>query len=153
MSKQEFKELFTTVLGPEAINAQGQVELVYAERELVARAVLSLDEQWVVTDLFARDLRAFRTDSGPALLRAILTLNNVAARIGDYSIGIDERETLIVTGRLPLKGLTADEYAAAMVRWLDLVDDLREVVSAIGMEKSSITLGTFEAAPSMEIQI
>lgn len=149
MPNPDFTALFAGLLGDPAAAAEGRVELVLAERELVARAQPDPGGRWVVTDLFARDLTGYRAESRPVLNRALLLINDLAARVGDFAVGIDEREILVVTGRLPLPGLTPDRYAAAFARWLDQVDLLRQTVAAIGMENFTITY-TAPDAPSAQ---
>lgn len=151
MDRSRFTALFAALLGdPAAAAAAGRVEFVLAERELVVRAQPDPTGDWVVTDLFARDLTGFRPASRPALHRALLLINDLAGRVGDFRVGIDARDILILTGRLPLTGLAPDRYAAAFARWLDQVDLLRQTVAAIGMENFALTLTVPDAPGTQE---
>lgn len=139
MSQRNFDDLFSRLLGEDARGADGPVEMVLAEKDLVVRAMPDATRSWIVTDLFVRDLLGFRAESLPLLHRALLVVNDVAARAGDFSVGIDGRAMLILTGRLRADGLTPDRYAGAFARWLEQVDLLRDTVAAIGMEHFALT--------------
>lgn len=152
MDSPRFTALFAALLGDAGAAASGQVEFVLADRELVVRAQPDPTGDWVVTDLFARDLTGFRPDSRPALHRALLLINDLAGRVGDFRVGIDARDILILTGRLPLTGLAPDRYAAAFARWLDQVDLLRQTVAAIGMENFALTITAPALAGAQEIR-
>lgn len=135
MTNPAFAAVFTPLLGS---TPEDEVEMVFDDRDLVVRARLDTTGTQVISDFFARDLRGYRPDALPLLYRAVLTINDLAARVGDYSVGIDDREILVLTGRAALSGLTPEGYITAMVRWLEQVDRLREVAGAIGMENFSL---------------
>lgn len=146
-----FAALFQTLLGDPSAATDGRVEFVMSDRELAVRAQPDPKGLWVLTDMFARDLTGFRPESRPALNRALLLVNDLAARVGDYSVGIDDRDILVLTGRLPLQGLTPERYAVAFTRWLEQVDLLRQTVAAIGMENFAITYTAPDDALAQEI--
>ena len=139
MSRNVFDNIFSDILGAEALDGSSQVEMVLSDRQLVVRATLEATQRWIITDMFARDVLGFRAESLALLHRALLIVNDVAARTGDFSIGIDGRDMLVLSGRLCAEGLTADIYASAFQRWLEQVDLLRDTVAAIGMENFSLT--------------
>ena len=139
MSRQVFERVFSDILGAEALDGSNQVEMVLSDRQLAVRATLDATQQWIITDMFARDVLEYRAESLPLLHRALLIVNDVAARTGDFSVSIDGRDMLVLSGRLRAEGLTADAYTNAFQRWLEQVDLLRDTVAAIGMENYSLT--------------
>ncbi|GEM_PF-6641027 len=139
MSKHIFDTIFSNILGAEALDGSNQVEMVLSDRQLAVRVTLEATQKWIITDMFARDVLEYRVESLALLHRALLIINDVAARTGDFSVSIDGRDMLVLSGRLRAEGLTADAYANAFQRWLEQVDLLRDTVAAIGMENYSLT--------------
>lgn len=139
MSQTAFRALFAEIDPDTRFSGPGCVDMVFEEPGVAARATLSTDGGQVITDIFALDVAGFNGGTRDALMHAILTINDVAALADTFTVGIDSRNLLVLTGRIRLEGLTADSYGEALSEWLEQVDSLRACADAIGLQAETIT--------------
>lgn len=128
----------SALLGKPLNEGGGPQDLVFADRDLVARITVAPSRHVAITDFFLMDMREFG-DARSAVNRTLLLVNSAAAVYSDYSLGIDDREMLVLSGCTPLNGTTSELYAESLMRWLDLGDTVRNTVLAIGMKNYSIS--------------
>lgn len=145
MSDGEFRRIAATIDPDIAMSGPRSFDMVFSEESVNARATLALDDKTVVTDIYVHDVAAFTGGVRRSLLRALLVINAAAIRNDNYSVSIDSRHYLVLTGRLPLDRLSAVSFGDAIVYWLDLAQRLRDLAKAIAFEGGSLS---FDLTPA-----
>lgn len=132
MSEQAFRALFREIDPEIAFTGNTIVHMVFEEPAVTLRASLSSDERQVVTDIYLFDVASFEHHMRNALLHAVLTVNDLAAMADNFSVSVDARGMLMLTGRARLDGITADQYGAALAEWLEQAASLHDLAETIG---------------------
>lgn len=137
---KDFKSL-AAELDPEiSLSGPRSFELLLGEGRIACRVMQSPDARWILSDFYLSDVSDLTTDARQALERTALALNGIAPFAADYSLGIDTRGFLVLTGRRKFDGLTGKALGAAIGNWLDIGTDVVKLASAASGRLRGVTV-------------
>jgi hypothetical protein len=138
MTVEIFKSLVMS-LDPDASMTSPRIyDMVFADEAMNARATLADDDETVLTDIYVHDVSFCEGGTRRSLVRAILSINDAAVRNSNFSIGIDSRSFLVLTGRLSLPSMTATRFGEELMVWLEQAEKLRDCAQSISFDSNGV---------------
>lgn len=140
MSEHDFQRFVRELDGEIDMHSPRGFDLVYEEPGFLTRVNLAPDDLTLMCDVYVHDVARFQGGVRRALVRALLTINDSAVRHSSFSVGIDNRSYLVLSGRLPLFGETANQHLTAEIFyahldfWLEQATKLRDCARAMAFE-------------------
>ena len=143
MNVDAFSALLRAIDSEIVMSGDRACDLIFEEEGLCARMKLSADDCEVMTDIFVHDVAPFIGEPRRSLQQAILTLNGTAMPYSDYSVGIDSRNYLVMTGYTQLARATPESFEQTLAFWVNQAQSLRDAVMAIGFEGARLEVASW----------